>query len=130
MRAVRASCHRPGGECRRVHEDRMLWKGTPLMRFAHFPTINSILSNGAELRLQSIHVVGCPVENRTPMTRRNGASELPHSNEGYDQSQGVTHRTQTARGPAVADFKDGSPTELQRLGVTCVSAHTQWNELN
>jgi hypothetical protein len=90
------------------------------MQLARFPTINSILSNGAELRLQSIHVVSVPIKSRTPMTWREVASELPHSNDGGDHSQGGTPRTPTARGPAVANFKDGSPTELQRLGVTGV----------
>jgi hypothetical protein len=117
VRAVRVSHHRPIGESRRMPDDRMLWKGTALMRFAHFPTINSILSNASDLRLQSRHVVGVPMENRPPMTRGDGASELPHSKESCDHSQGGTPRTPTARGPAVADFKDGSPTELQRLGV-------------
>jgi hypothetical protein len=64
-----------------VPDDRMLWKWTAVMRFAHFPTINSVLSNAAELRLQSRHVVGLPMEIRRVMTRRDGASELPHSNE-------------------------------------------------
>jgi hypothetical protein len=90
------------------------------MRVAPFPTINSILTNAAELRLKSRHIVGVPMENRSPMTRLDVASELPHSNEGCDQSQGGTPRTPTARGPAVADFKDGSPTEVQRHGVTGV----------
>jgi hypothetical protein len=98
----------------------MLWKGTVLMLFATFSTINSILSNGAELRFQSRHVVAVTMENRPPVTRRDGASELPHSNEGCDYSQGGTPRTPTARGAAVADFKFGSPTQLQRLGVTDV----------
>jgi hypothetical protein len=57
---------------------RMLWKGNTIMRFAHFTTINSVLSNAPELRLQSRHVVGVPMENRPPMTRRDGASEVPH----------------------------------------------------
>jgi hypothetical protein len=97
----------------------MVWKGNALMRFVPFPTINSILSNAAVLRLQSRHVVKFPMENRTPKTRCDRASKLPHSNEGCNNSQGGTSRTRTARGPAVADFKDGSPTEHQRLGVTC-----------
>jgi hypothetical protein len=108
--AVRLSRHRPDGECRRVPDDRMLWKGNALMRFAPFPTINSILSNGAEFRLQSQHVVGVLMENRAPTTRRDGASELPHSNEVCDQSQGGTPRTPKSRGPTVADFKDSFPT--------------------
>jgi hypothetical protein len=64
----------------------MLWKGTAQMRFANFPTINLIICNASELRLQSRHVVGVPIKNRPTMTRRDGASELPHSNEGCDQS--------------------------------------------
>jgi hypothetical protein len=98
----------------------MLWNWNALMRFAHFPTINSILSNASELRLQSRHVCLLPMENRPPMTRRDEAFELPHSNEGCDQSQGGTPRTATARGPTVADYKNGSSTELQRLGLTGV----------
>jgi hypothetical protein len=43
--------HRPDGECRRVPDARMLWKGTALMWFATFPTINSVPSNASELRL-------------------------------------------------------------------------------
>jgi hypothetical protein len=81
LSAVRVSRHRPNGESRRVPDNRMLWKGNALMRFAPFPIINSILSNAAELRLQSRHVVGFPMENRPPMTRRDGASELPYMNE-------------------------------------------------
>jgi hypothetical protein len=72
LRAGRLSRHRPDGESRRVPDDRSLWKGTALMRFAPFPTINSVLSNAAELRRQSRHVVGVRVENRPPMTRRDG----------------------------------------------------------
>jgi pyruvate/2-oxoglutarate/acetoin dehydrogenase E1 component len=63
-----------------VPDDRMLWTETVLMRFAEFPTINSILSNAAELRRKSRHVFGVPMEDRTPMTTRRGASEFPHSN--------------------------------------------------
>jgi hypothetical protein len=40
IRAGHFSRHRPDCERRRVPDDRMLWKGTTLMRFAHFPTIN------------------------------------------------------------------------------------------
>jgi hypothetical protein len=47
LRVGRLSCHRPDGETRRVLADRMLWKGTALMRFAPFPTINSVSSNAA-----------------------------------------------------------------------------------
>jgi hypothetical protein len=39
----------------------MLWTGTALMLFADFPTINSVLSNAAELRLQAAHVFGVPI---------------------------------------------------------------------
>jgi hypothetical protein len=95
----------PDGEKRRVPNDRMLWRGTALMRFAPFPTINSVLSNAAEHRLQSRHVFGAPMENRTAMTTREGASELPQSNEGCDPPQGGTLRTPPARGPAVAKFR-------------------------
>jgi hypothetical protein len=49
-RAGRISHHRPDGESLRLNNDRMLWKGTNLMRFAPFPYINSVLSNVAELR--------------------------------------------------------------------------------
>jgi hypothetical protein len=81
-RARRLSHHRPDGESRRGTDDRMLWQGTALMQFANFPTINSFLSNVAEIRRQSHHVVGFTMGNRPAMTRREGASELPHSNEG------------------------------------------------
>jgi hypothetical protein len=54
----------------------MLWMWTALMRFAHFPAISSVLSNAPELRLHSRHVVGVPMDNRTPMTKRVGASEV------------------------------------------------------
>jgi UDP:flavonoid glycosyltransferase YjiC (YdhE family) len=67
LRAVRVSRHGLNGEIRRVHDDRMLWKGTALMRLAPIPIINSILSNAAELRLQSLQVVGVRMENRPPM---------------------------------------------------------------
>jgi hypothetical protein len=49
-------------------DDRMFWMETALMRFEFFPTFNSVLSNAAELRLQSHQVVGFPMENRPPMT--------------------------------------------------------------
>jgi hypothetical protein len=81
LRARRISPHRPDGESRRLTDDRMLGLGRDLMRFAHFPTINSVLSNAADLRLQSHHVVGVPMENRPLMTRRDGASELPNLQE-------------------------------------------------
>jgi hypothetical protein len=93
----------------------MVWKWIAQILFEHFPTINSIISNAAELRLQSRHIVGVAMENRPPMKRRERASEIPQSNEGCDHSQGGTTRTPKARGPAVADFKDDSPTELQRI---------------
>jgi hypothetical protein len=64
-----------------VPDRRMLWNGTAVMRFADFPTIYSALSNAAEHRRQSRHVFGVPMETRTSMTRRDGASELPQSNE-------------------------------------------------
>jgi hypothetical protein len=81
LRAGRLSPHRPDGESRRVPDDRLLWKWTALMRFAHFPNINSILTNAAELSRYSRNVVGVPMENRSTMTRRDVASELPNSNE-------------------------------------------------
>jgi hypothetical protein len=80
----------------------MLWKATALLWFAPFPTINSISSNAAVLRLQSHHVVGFPMENRLQMTRRDGASYLTNLNEECQNSQGGTTRTPQARGPAVA----------------------------
>jgi hypothetical protein len=52
------------------------------------------------------------------MTRRDVASDQPLSNEGCDTNQGGTPRTPTDRGPAVAHFRDGYPTELQRRGVS------------
>jgi hypothetical protein len=52
------------------------------MRYSLFLIFYSEISNAAELRLQSHHVVGSPMENRTPMTRRDGASELPNLNKG------------------------------------------------
>jgi hypothetical protein len=83
----------------------MLWKGTALKRFTHFPTINSVLSNAAELRRQSLHVVGVPIEKRSPMTERDVASRHPNLNEGCEPPQGGTHRTPPARGPAGAKPK-------------------------
>jgi hypothetical protein len=102
LRTGRLSGNPPEGELRREPNDRMLWKGTALMRFVHFPSINSVLSNADELRLQSNNVVANPMENGPKMMGRDGASELPHSNEGCDHTQGGTPRTPTARGPAVA----------------------------
>jgi hypothetical protein len=87
-----------------VPDDLILWMGTALMRFAPFPTINSVLSNAAEIRLQSRQVFGAPMENRTAMTTLEGASELLQSNEGCDPPQGGTLRTPPARGPEVAKF--------------------------
>jgi hypothetical protein len=51
LRERRLSRHRPAGESRRVPDDRMLWKGTALLRFATYLTINLVSSNAAELRL-------------------------------------------------------------------------------
>jgi hypothetical protein len=34
----------PDVEIRGVPNEQLLWKGTDLMRFAHFPTINSVSS--------------------------------------------------------------------------------------
>jgi hypothetical protein len=99
------------------------------MLFALFHTTNSILSIAADLRLLSRHVVGVPMDNRNPMTMRDGASELPHSIEWCDHSQGGTPRRPTARRKQVADFKVGFPTEIQRLGVTGVCVHPQWKQL-
>jgi hypothetical protein len=65
-------------------DDWMLWMWTALMRFAHFPAINSDSSNAADLRLLSHHEVGFPMENGPPMTRRDRASELPNLNEVSD----------------------------------------------
>jgi hypothetical protein len=77
----------------------MLWNWTALMRFASFPTINSVLSNAGELRWQSRHVVGFSMEKRISMTRRDVASELPYSNEWCKQTQCGTPGTPPARGP-------------------------------
>jgi hypothetical protein len=60
IRSVGPSRHRPDGESRLVPEYRMLWMGNALIGFAHFPTIYSVLSNAAVLRLHSRHVVGFP----------------------------------------------------------------------
>jgi hypothetical protein len=96
----------------------MLWKWNALMRFADFFTIDSVLSNDDEHRRESRHVVEFSMENPPTMTRREVASEFPHSNEGCDPPQGGTLLTPPARGPAVSAFKDGSPTEMSRRGVT------------
>jgi hypothetical protein len=50
LTAGRNSSLRPDSDSRRVPDDRMLSKGTSLMRCAPFPTFNSFLSNAAELR--------------------------------------------------------------------------------
>jgi hypothetical protein len=105
LRAGRYSRHRPDGESRRLPDDRLLWKGTALMRCAHFLTINTFISNGAEFRGQSRHVFGVPMENRNMMTRRDVASELPQPNERCDSPQGATLRTPPARLTAVTVFK-------------------------
>jgi hypothetical protein len=91
-----------------------------MKRFAPFATINSDLSDAAELRLQSRHVVGVPMENRFPITRRDVASEFPRSNERCKPTQCGTPRTPPARGLGVAGFKYGSSTELQRRRVSGV----------
>jgi hypothetical protein len=90
------------------------------MRFAEFPTNNSVLSNSDELRRQSRHLFGVPMENRAPMTRRDVASEHQILNELCEHSPGCTPRTPPARRPEVSEFKDGSPSELQRCRVTGV----------
>jgi hypothetical protein len=105
LRAERLSPHRPDSESHRLPDDRMLWKGAALMRFANFPIINSVLSNASDLILQSHHVVGGPMGNRLPMTGFDRASELPNLNEWFEQPQGGQPRTPQARGQAVAEFK-------------------------
>jgi hypothetical protein len=120
LRAGRLSRHRPFGESPRVPDDRMLWKWTALMRFARFPTINPVLSNAGELRRQSRHVVMFSMEKRPPMTRRDRASEFPLSYEWCKLTQCGTTRTPPDRGPAVAEFKYGSPTDIKRHCVTVV----------
>jgi hypothetical protein len=52
------------------------------------------------------------MENRPPMTRHDVAFVVPNSNEGCLLHQGGTPRTPQARGPVVAKFKYGSPTDL------------------
>jgi hypothetical protein len=83
----------------------MLCKRKTLMRFSNFTTINSIISNEAELRRYSRNVVGFPMENRPPMTKPDVTSYVPYSNEECEPLQGCTPRTPPARGPAVVDFK-------------------------
>jgi hypothetical protein len=113
-RAGRLSRHHQLGESRRVRDDWIQWKWNALVRFARFPTINPVLSIAGELRRQLRQVVGFSMENRPTMTRRDGASELPLSNEWCKPTQCGTSRTPPAKGPAVAEFKYGSPSELQR----------------
>jgi hypothetical protein len=60
------------------------------------------------------------MENRPPMTKSDVASLLPNSNEYCETPQGGKPRKRQAREPAVAEFKDGSPSELKRRGVTRV----------
>jgi hypothetical protein len=97
--------------------------------FAPFPTINSVLSNATELRLQSHHVVGVPVENGPPMTRRDGASELPNLNEVCEPNHGGTPRTPQDRGPSVAEINNGSPTEIQRFPSNAAELRLQSHHL-
>jgi hypothetical protein len=75
------------------------------MRFAIFPTINWVIPNASDVRIQSHHVVGGRMENRPTMTRRDGASEFPNLNEWFEQTQGGQTSTPQARGPAVAELK-------------------------
>jgi hypothetical protein len=105
LRAGRISPHRPEAESCRVIEDRWLCMGNALMRFAPIPTINSVLSNAADLRLQSCYVVGVPMEKRSPITEPVVASEHPNLNEGCEPNQGSTLGTPPARGPAVVESK-------------------------
>jgi hypothetical protein len=89
----------------------MLCKGTALMRFAHFQTINSVFCNAVDLRRETRNVVAVPKDKRLSLTRRDVASQLPNSNEECEYLQGGTPRTPPARGPAVTEFKEGSPTD-------------------
>jgi hypothetical protein len=82
-----------------VPDERMLWNWTALMPFAHFPTINSVLSNAVELRRNSRHVFGIPMENQPQMTRRDVASEHPILNKLCEHPPGCTPRTAPAIGP-------------------------------
>jgi hypothetical protein len=84
------------------------------------PSINSVLSNAPELRLQSRHVIVFPLENRPTMTSRDGASEVPHTNEGCKPNHCGTPWKPLTRGLEVAGFNYGSPTDIKRRGVTCV----------
>jgi hypothetical protein len=124
------SRYRLDGGSRRLPDFRILWKGIALIRFAHFPTINSFVSNAAEQILQSRHVVGFPQENRPPLMSRDVLSEHPHSNEGCDPLQGAAPCTPTDRGPAVAEFRDGYRTQLKRRGVSGALFHPQRHDLN
>jgi hypothetical protein len=129
LRAVRVSRHRPKGESRRLPDNRMLWICTALMRFAHFPTINSVLSNTGELRRQSRHVVVFPMENRLSMTRPDGDSELPHSNEGCKETQCSTPRTPPARGrQSLSSNKEVqlnyNDTAWRAPELTCIGTNT------
>jgi hypothetical protein len=99
---------------------RMLWKWTAVMRYAPFPTINLVQSNAGKLRRQSHKVVGISMEKPPPMTGRHGASEFPHSNEGCKLTNCGLPRTPPARWPAVAYFKYGSRTDIQRNWVNGV----------
>jgi hypothetical protein len=79
-------------------DDRMLWKGNFLKLFAPFPTMNSVHSNAADLRLQSRQVFGLPIEKRTTIKTRDEASELLHSNDVCDPPQGLTPITPRPEG--------------------------------
>jgi hypothetical protein len=92
----RLSPHRPDGDSCRMTDDRGLWKGNAQMRFATFPTINSVISNASDLRQQSHDLVVLPKENRSPMTGRDRASELPNLNECFYEHQGGQPRTPQA----------------------------------
>jgi hypothetical protein len=52
------------------------------------------------------------MESRPPMTRPDVAPEVPNSNDECVPHQGGTPRTPPARVPVVAEFKHGSPNEL------------------
>jgi hypothetical protein len=109
LRLGRPSRHRPDGESRQLRDDRMLWKGNALMRFAVYPTINSVLSNVSELRRQSRHVFAVPMGNRPPMTCLDVSSEHTNLNECCENSPGGTPCTPPSRGPEIASLK----TDLQ-----------------
>jgi hypothetical protein len=105
-----------------VIDDGRLWKCNALMRLAPIPTINSVLSNAAVLRLQSCHVVGVPMEKRSPMTERDVAPEHPYLNDGCEPTQCGTLRTPRARGPAVEESKTN-------LNLNCNDAGSRAFEL-